>query len=492
MFIGIDIGTTATKAILVDEAQAVLASATYTYKYNSRIAGYAEQHPQIWVDAAHHCLVDLRKKNAKAYAATKAISFSGQMHSLVALDGEHKPIKPAMLWNDARGQSQANELAQLVPDIESISGAAAMPSFTASKLLWMRQNESDLFGKIKHILLPKDFVRLWLTGNLATDHSDAAGTQLYNQQHRKWSDTITSVVGLNSSALPQIYESNDSVGKLRRDVAAELELPPDCEIIVGGADTADGALGLGCVAAGDSFISLGTGSIFATITDGYHPTNQSFLHNFAHCLPNQFYRMGAMLNGASALAWAARLVGAEDIGELLKSVEANFKAPSRVMFIPYLNGERTPHNNAELRGALLGLDSDSNKLDVAQAVIEGVSFCLRDAMLALGLEATDNGTVGLIGGGARSLFWTKILASILAKPIARYEGADLWPALGAVRLAMLANKNAKLATIATKPKVESIVVPNENLLAAYAERYSIYKKAQQVSFDFANFTGRAT
>ena len=485
MFIGIDIGTTATKAILIDEAQSVLARATHTYEYTSRSAGYAEQHPQIWIDAARHCLAQLREENPQAYTATKTMSFSGQMHSLVALDGDHKPIRPAMLWNDARGQAQANELGQLAPDIENISGAAAMPSFTASKLLWMRQNEDDLFGKIKHILLPKDFLRLWLTGNLGTDHSDAAGTQLYDQRLRTWSNTVLDAVGLNLNALPPIYESSASAGKLRKGLAAELGLSADCEIIVGGADTAAGASGLGCISAGDSFVSLGTGSIFATITDGYQPTTKGFLHNFAHCLPRQYYRMSAMLNGASCLAWAARLIGTDDIGQLLKAVESGFAGPSRVMFIPYLNGERTPHNNADLRGSLLGLDSASDKLDIAQAVIEGVSFCLRDAMQAMGLDASKLGVVGFIGGGAKSPFWAKILASVLDAPLAKYESADLWPALGAARLAMLSSNEDQLSAIAKKPKIETIVQPDKELVSAYAERHRAYQSARQFSFDFA-------
>lgn len=485
MYIGIDIGTTATKVILVDDAQKIIASDSHTYEYISRIAGYAEQHPQLWIDAVQSCFAQIRQKNSKALAAAKRISLSGQMHSLVALDAAHQPIKPAMLWNDARGQAEADALAKQIPNIEEISGAAAMPSFSASKFLWMRNHERELFDKIQHIALPKDMVRLWLTGALATDHSDAAGTQLYDQSKRKWSDTICNVVGIDQATLPSIFESHQSAGKIRAEIASSLGLSSDCEIIIGGADTAAGALGLGVVSPGDSFITLGTSAIFATVTNGYHPTSKGFLHNFAHCLPNQYYRMGAMLNGASSLAWAARLVGADDIGQLLQAVEARFRDPSRVMFIPYLNGERTPHNNADLRGALLGLDSASDKLDIAQAVIEGVAFCLKDAMLALNLVNKAIGAVGFIGGGARSALWTKILASVLNVPLAKYEGADLWPALGAARLAMLSSDIGQLQKIAIKPSIKNIVEPDCSLVASYSERHRIYQNAQQVSFEFS-------
>ena len=485
MFIGIDIGTTATKAILIDDAQTIIASGSHTYEYTSRIAGYAEQHPQIWIDAVQSCLAQIREKNSRALATAKRIGLSGQMHSLVALDNMHKPIKAAMLWNDARGQAEADLLATQIPDIEEISGAAAMPSFSACKFLWMRNHERGLFDKIRHIALPKDMVRLWLTGELATDHSDAAGTQLYDQRQRNWSDAICGVIGIESSALPTIYESHEGAGRVRSEVASTLGLPTNCEVVIGGADTAAGALGLGVVIPGDSFITLGTSAIVATITNGYHPTSKGFLHNFAHCLPNQYYRMGAMLNGASALAWAARLVGADDIGQLLHAVEARFTGPSRVMFIPYLNGERTPHNNADLRGALLGLDSASDKFDIAQAVIEGVSLCLKDALLVLGLDANTIGAMGFIGGGARSPFWTKILASVLNVPLVKYEGADLWPALGAARLAMLASNIDQLNDIAKKPRIENMVRPETPLVNAYFERHRVYQNVQHVSFDFA-------
>jgi xylulokinase len=491
MFIGIDIGTTATKAIIIDSDQNLIANASFTYEYVSRKAGYAEQQPQQWIDAVRDCLGQLRKKNGQAFAAAKQIGFSGQMHSLVALDATQVPLKPAVLWNDARGQNEADQLAKLVPNIEGLTGAAAMPSFTAAKLLWMRHNEPQLFEKIKHVILPKDFVRLWLTGELATDHSDAAGTQLYDQRNRDWSNAVFSTIGLEKSVLPAIAEACDHCGALRPEIALELGLPKACEVVIGGADTAAGALGLGCVTPGDSFISVGTGSIFATITDGYQPTTKGFLHNFANCLPTQWYRMGAMLNGASCLAWAARLVGADDIGQLLTTVEANYAGPSRVMFIPYLNGERTPHNNAELRGALLGLDSASGKLDVAQAVIEGVSFSLKDAMNALGLDSNATGIPGIIGGGARSQFWVGILATILSVPLARYAGADLWPALGAARLGMVSGSANQLASIAKKPSIESVAKPNNDFVEAYAERYQIYKKAREVSIDFARLNKKS-
>jgi xylulokinase len=485
MFVGIDIGTTATKAILVNDRQRLVASSSRSYGVDSPIAGQAEQQPAAWIDAVRGCLQQIGREQPQALASTQRIGLSGQMHSLVLLDQSHVPIRPAILWNDSRGQAEADELGQEIADIEALSGAAAMPSFTAAKLIWMRRNRPELFRTARHVLLPKDVVRLWLTGDIGTDHSDAAGTQLYDQKARNWSAPLIAACGIDAALLPRISEGHDTAGRLRQAVAGEIGLQENIDVCFGGADTAAGALGLGCIASGDCFITLGTSAIYATVTNGYEPTHGGFLHNFAHCIPAQWYRMGAMLNGASCLAWAARLVGATDIGQLLDAVAAQYTGPSRLMFIPYLSGERTPHNNAALRGALLGLDSATGTLDLAQAVIEGVCFSIRDAMVTMGIDAGSAMAPGFIGGGARHPLWGRILSAVLGIALTRSAGADYWPALGAVRLAMLQSSALQLADVAQKPAVEQVTVPEPGLSAAYAERYDIYRQSREASFGYA-------
>ena len=484
MYLGIDIGTTATKAILVDEDQRLMASATNAYAVSSPQPGYAEQHPDTWFDAVATSLAKLRADAPKAYAAVSHIGFSGQMHSLVALDESHQPLRPAMLWNDTRGQAECAILQHEFADIERLTGAVAMPSFTAAKLLWLKSHEPTTFRNIRYLLLPKDYVRLKLTGQLATDHSDAAGTQLYDQALRSWSMPVLEGLGIHASRLPSLLESSEAAGSLRVAMANELGLSATTLTCTGGGDTPVGSLGLGCVDFGDSLVSLGTSCSFTTITQGYQPTSENCLHNFAFVLPRQWYRMAAMLNGASCLAWAAQLVGASDIGALLEAVTARYKGPSRLLFLPYLSGERTPHNNTALRGALLGLDSTTDKLDVAQAVLEGVAFSLRDAKQALGIDRTTS-QPGFIGGGARSKLWSEIVATVLDMPLTCPEGADYWPALGAARLAMLcAGGNA--ADVLRKPASASTVEPLNQWREAYGEKYHRYRKAFAAVADYSN------
>ena len=476
MYIGIDIGTTATKAILIDGEQKLLASATAAYEVASLVPGYAEQDPSQWISVFKNVLKQLNALSPTYYKAVRRIGFSGQMHSLVALDEKFRPIRPALLWNDGRGREQCKQITSLIPHVENLTGAVAMPSFTAAKLLWLKQNETQNFAALRHIVLPKDFVRHWLCGEVATDHSDAAGTQLYDQASRQWSDDMLGLVGLATSALPIIRESHESIGKLQKHVADELGLSPDVVVCTGGGDTPVGSIGMGCVSPGDSIVSLGTSGHLSIVTDGYQPTTGGCLHNFAHAAPRQWFRMGALLNGASCLAWAASLVGVEDIGALLQQVEARFKGPSRVLFLPYLSGERTPHNNTDLRGALLGLDGATDKYDIAQAVLEGVAFSLADARDAMKLNVATT-VPHFIGGGARSSLWSVIIASVLNMKLATHRDADFGPSLGAARLAMLGEAGADRSDILTKPEIKSIVEPRSDLVDAYAEKHVRYRRA---------------
>ena len=475
MYLGIDIGTTATKAILVDDDQRLLASATKSYAVSSPQPGLAEQHPDIWFDAVATTLSKLRLDAPKAYASVSHIGFSGQMHSLVALDANHKPLRPAMLWNDTRGQAECAVLQNELPEIERHTGAVAMPSFTAAKLLWLKNHERTTFKNLRHLLLPKDYVRLKLTGQRATDHSDAAGTQLFDQAARQWSKPLLDKLELQLSVLPPLLESRAEAGALRPAMAEGLGLNSSTISCTGGGDTPVGSLGLGCVSPGDSFVSLGTSTSFTTITHGYQPTSTNCLHNFAFVLPHQWYRMGAMLNGASCLAWAAQLVGASDIGGLLEAVTANYKGPSRLLFLPYLSGERTPHNNTALRGALLGLDNTTDQLDVAQAVLEGIAFSLREAKEALGVDRNTS-QPGFIGGGARSKLWSEIVATVLDMPLTCPQGADYWPALGAARLAMLCT-GRHASDVLHKPASAHIINPQNQWRDAYTDKYHRYRKA---------------
>ncbi len=476
MFLGLDAGTSAVKALLVDDRQAVVAQASRGYPTSRPEPGWSEQDPADWIAAVEAAILALRAERPEALAAVRAIGLSGQMHSGVLLDRDHRVLRPAMLWNDSRGRQECASLAAAVPGLATITGVQPMPGFTAAKLLWVRAHQPEVFGRIAHLLLAKDYLRLHLTGELASDMSDAAGTQLFDQAARRWSPEVLAAVGLGIAAMPHLYEGTEVSGGLRPDVAARLGLPPGIPVAAGGGDGGTGAVGVGCTETGEGFISLGTAAVYVVAADRYAPRPETMLHDFAHAIPGRWFQMAGMLNGASALSSMLATLGEADIEAVLETVEAAYRGPSRLLFLPYLTGERTPHNNPDARGVLFGLDAATSKADVVQAVLEGVGFSLRDAVACL--EAADSACMapGFIGGGARSRFWARIIADTTGLTLRRYRGGDFGPALGAARLAIIAATGAPVAEVCVPPPVEEEIAPDPARFDAYAPRYHKYRE----------------
>jgi xylulokinase len=370
---------------------------------------------------------------------------------------------------------EALSLRRDLPDIGQLTGVLPMPSFTATKLLWLRRTRPEEFARIRRILWPKDFARLWLTGEVATDVSEAAGSQLLDQRRRRWSEPVLGHLGVEPGWLPRLLEGTECSGTLRSSVAAELGLPAGIPVAAGGGDSATGAVGLGCIGEGKAFISLGTGSVFVAAQDAYRPLPERLLHTFAHCVPERWYRMAAMLNGASCLAWVARLCNEPDLQALLERVELRGGGPGQVLFQPYLRGERTPYNDVSARGAFVGLDADCDTVDLARAVLEGVAYSLR-----LGQDLVTEGEaplsfVGLVGGGARSALWAQLIATVLERPLSIIRDADCVPALGAARLAMTASGAAAMAEVASHPFVVRTIDPDPRMAPLYAERFQAFR-----------------
>lgn len=474
MFLGIDIGTTATKAILLDSNQKLIASATTLYELQQPAPGISEIDPIVWLDGVRSVINDIRRVSPIELSATRAIGLSGQMHSVVLLDKDQLPIRSAILWNDGRGKEESERLSNDIPGIGNVTGVVPMPSFSASKLLWVKRNQPDEFARIHHVLWAKDYVRHWLTGEFASDMSDAGGSQLLDQQRRRWSDTVVNYIGLKWEYLPRLLEGTEASGILKPELASELGLPKYVVVAAGGGDTPASALGLGCIDEGTAFISLGTGAVFVTAQEAYRPQPETLLHTFAHCVPERWYRMAAMLNGASCLSWAARLCNEPDIGALLERVESRGSKPGRVLFQPYLRGERTPHNDVSARGAFVGLDADCDSIDLAKAVLEGVAFSLRQ-----GHELLTNGQdtlafLGLIGGGARSVYWSRLIATVLGRPVAIVQDAEFAGAIGSARLAMVAAGAASVREVATLPSSIQTVDPDLSKTAIYSDQYQTF------------------
>jgi xylulokinase len=479
MFLGIDLGTSALKAVLVDSSQAIRAEAAVPLVTSQPRPGWSEQHPSDWWGALDEAVHQLRRAEPDALGRVRALGLSGQMHGAVLVDRRHEVIRPAILWNDARAARQCELLAAAVPDIAMIAGVAPMPGLTAPKLLWLREREPEHFARIWRVLPPKDFLRLLLSGDAATDMADAAGTLWLDQARRDWSDPILAATGLDRSHMPALVEGSEATGELRPELLQAWGIDGPVLLAGGAGDAAAAAIGIGAIEDGDAFVSLGTSAQLFVTDDRYRPQPQSGLHAFAHALPGRWFRMAAMLNGASCLAWTARLVGAADLEALLARTEAAYRGPSRLIFLPYLSGERTPHDDPAARGVFFGLDPASGPLDLVQATLEGVAFSMLEAQEALEDAGQSFGAVATVGGGARSRFWMQLLAHVLGRPLTRYAGSETGPAFGAARLAHLAATRETPQAVCSKPATLDVFEPDAALHAAYRERFEAFRSLYQ-------------
>lgn len=475
MFIGIDVGTSAVKIAVVDGQQRVVATCEMPLAPTQPRPLWSEDDPDAWWAAVSSGLDRLAQENADAFADIRGIGLSGQMHGAVLLDADDRPVRPAILWNDGRSSAEVAGLAAFDADLQCELGVLAMPGFTGPKILWLRNHEPEAIGRTRHILLPKDYVRLRLTGEHVTDVSDAAGTWLFDQANRQWSARALAACGVDPDWLPRLVGSTEPAGRLLPDLTRRWGMPADVPVVGGAGDVAAGSIGIGAVEAGQGFISLGTSAQIFVTADRHDPDPPHMVHAFCHAAPRRWYRMAALLNGASPLAAVARWTGQADVGLLLHAVEAAYRGPSALLALPYLHGERTPHNDPTARGAIVGLTASTETADIAQAMMEAVAFSLADGLAVLGLPAVAATELGFIGGGARSRFWGGLIASVLGVTLVQYEGADGGPAFGAARLARAGVTGEPLAAIAVPPPVRGRIAPDARLHALYAPRIAAFR-----------------
>jgi xylulokinase len=477
-FLGIDLGTSAVKAIIIDEAETVLATASVPVPAPTHPMPLAsEQEIGGWWQAVSTAFERLAAEHGPTMARVRGIGLSGQMHGLSLLDAEDRPVRPAMLWNDGRAEAEAEALQADGFDLARILGVPAMAGLTAPKLMWLRRHEPASLERARHLLLPKDVIRLYLTGERVTDVSDAAGTWLLDQAARRWSDRAIDALGIDRRLLPLVVESPMPTGIVRPDIARRFGLSPGVIVAGGAGDTLAGGLGIGVVEDGRAFVSLGTSAQVFVATDSYRPAPEHAVHSFCHCLPARWCAMAAMLNGASALAAMSRVAGSDDIPALLAEVEAGFAGPSPLLFLPYLTGERTPHNDPFARGVLFGLTPDSTRAEMIQAVLEGVAFSLADGVAALTAAGTAVGAAGFIGGGARSRLWARIIAAATGLSLNRVAGGEHGAAFGAARLGRMASGGPLDAAM---PPVIETIEPESQLRDAYLPRLEAYRSLYRV------------
>ena len=473
MYLGIDLGTSGVKAVLIDDDQSVVGSGSAAIDVSRPRPGWSEQSPGDWLAGVERAVGALRASRPDALSAVRGIGLAGQMHGATLIDEHDAPLRPCMLWNDTRAHREAAEL-DADPRFRALTGNIVFPGFTAPKIMWVARHEPSVLERTRWVLLPKDFVRLWMTGEHVSDMSDASGTSWLDTGARRWSRELLEATGLDERQMPALAEGTAATGTLRREIAERWRIGRAAVVAGGAGDNAASGCALGVVDAGSAFVSLGTSGVLFAAARAYSPNAGSAVHTFCHALPATWHQMGVILSATDSLSWLANLTDTTP-AELTASLGERIAAPGSETFLPYLGGERTPHNDATVRGVLVGLGHESDRTALARAVVEGVAFALCDSRDALRAAGTKIERLFAVGGGTRSRYWLEVLATVLNVPIDVPVAGDFGAAFGAARLGMIAAAGAEPARVCTVPAIAATVEPNAAHAAAYAAALARYR-----------------
>jgi xylulokinase len=473
MYLGLDLGTSGVKALLIDGNQKIIGSGHGTLDVSRPHSGWSEQDPADWIRATEEAIAGLKKTHPAELAAVRGIGLSGQMHGATLLDGNDQVLRPCILWNDTRSHKEAATL-DADPRFRAITGNIVFPGFTAPKLAWVKNNEPEIFHQVRRVLLPKDYLRLWLSGEHMSEMSDSAGTSWLDTGKRAWSAELLAATDLDVSQMPSLVEGSEAAGTLKPALAASWGMGAGVVIAGGAGDNAASACGMGTVGEGHAFVSLGTSGVLFAANSSYLPNPASAVHAFCHALPNTWHQMGVILSATDALNWYSGITG-KDAGALTAELGDSLKAPGPVTFLPYLSGERTPHNDAAIRGVFTGLGHESERTVLTQAVLEGVSFAFRDNLEALRSAGTNISRMTAIGGGSRSRYWLKSIATALDVQIDIPTDGDFGAAFGAARLGLIAATSADPAAVCTPPVTAETIDPDASLTTQYETAYQRYR-----------------
>ena len=470
-YVGIDLGTSSVKTLLLNSDGEVVSSVTKEYPLYFPHSGWSEQMPEDWynqtIDALSELLEGKEKENVRSF------SFSGQMHGLVMLNENDEVIRPALLWNDSRSQPQTDKLNGSKDFLLDNTANIAFAGFTLPKLLWVKENEPECYGAISKIMLPKDYVAYRLSGSFCTDVSDASGTLYFDVENRCWSDNILDEYGINKQWLPEVLESDGCAGTLKKEIADSLGLG-EVKIIIGAGDNAAAAIGTGTVKEGDCNISLGTSGTIFTVSDKFSLDRESAIHSFCSASRN-YHQMACMLSAAVCCNWWVEKILRDGYDNVLS--KESLLGENEVMFLPYLMGERSPLNDTDVRGLFCGMSLDTDKDDMSLAVLEGVAFALRhniDIIRNMGIDIRKS---NVCGGGTKNKLWLKIIANVLGIELCipeNQEGASLGAALLAAKGVMSCDEYSRLES-----KVYSIsetVKPEKELTEKYETKYLRWRK----------------
>ncbi len=473
MHLGIDVGTSSVKAVLVDEADRIIAEAAHAVPISRPRSLWSEQDPQDWWDATCAALDRLAADAPQSMAAVKGIGLSGQMLGVTLLDAADRPIRPALLWDDGRAGDECKLLHERFADFPDIVGCRAMPGFSAPKLLWLARHEPEALRRTRRILLPKDYVRLQLTGDAASDRADSSATLLMDTREGDWHDGIVGFCGIERAWLPRLAESTDITGVVRPDLATRWQLDRQTPVVGGGGDNMCAGVGVGAVRAGEGYISLGTSGVYFIANDAFVPARGGGMHTHRHAVSGLFAQHAVVLSAAGSLAWVARLLGAQDVGALIARVEAAGLSPAETpVFTPYLAGERTPHDDPHLTATFSCLTYATGPLHLVQAVLEGVALALADGHEALRASGASARRLVLTGGGSRSRRWAELIASALGVPLVIHATSREGPALGAARLARQGTGGPLIARMSPDAR---FIEPDPGLRAALLAKRDAFR-----------------
>ncbi len=478
-YIGIDLGTSAVKLLLMQGDGKILKIVNREYPISFPKPGWSQQNPEDWYQETMSGLQELLADSDKSQVA--GISFGGQMHGLVVLNDEDEVIRPAILWNDGRTAEESEYLNQVIgkETLSLYTANISFAGFTAPKILWMKKHEPENFAKIHKIMLPKDYLAYRLSGVHCSDVSDASGTLFFDVKNRCWSEQMCKICGIKQEWLPKVFESYEAVGTIKAKLAAELGISEKTVIAAGGGDNAAAAVGTGTVGDGACNISLGTSGTVFISTKNFGVDKNNALHSFDHA-DGSYHLMGCMLSAASCNKWwMDEIIGTKEYAHEQEAIQA--LGENHVYFLPYLMGERSPHNDPDARGAFIGLTMDTTRADMTQAVLEGVAFALRDSLevaksLGIGITRTK-----ICGGGAKSPLWKKILANVLNICVDVPESEE-GPSMGGAMLAAVACKEYQSVEEASQAivKVKEVITPEPDLVARYEKRYQQFKEIYPV------------
>ncbi|MFY0664953.1 MAG: xylulokinase [Natronospirillum sp.] len=478
MYLGLDLGTSSLKAVLINASGQVLTSASVPLRTTQPKPLWSEQDTAPWWQAVVDAVTEVRQHHD--LSGLLGIGLSGHMHGAVLLDEHHAVLRPCILWNDGRSVAECAELEASFPDFRERSGNIAMPGFTAPKVLWVKHHEPELFKRIDKVLLPKDYLRFRLTGTFVSEMSDAVGTLWLNPALRDWDDDLLAITGLNRTHMPSLIEGSQNSGSLSAETAHALGIP-QVPVAGGAGDNAAGALGVGVTEPGQGFISLGTSGVYFAVSAAHHAAPEQTVHAFCHCLPQRWHQMSVTLAAASSLEWFSSITG-QPVASLLQELDNSGISDTDVLFLPYLSGERTPHNDPYLTGQFFGLTHRSTRAHMTLAILEGVAFSMADGERALTAAGTQLTDVSLIGGGARSPLWRQIIADVLQRPLHFREGGEIGPGLGAARLAALmveGDTPEHIARICPPPSIMQTHTPNESKALYFQDKLARYRQLHQ-------------